>query len=246
MPDIAQQLIDINARLSAGLSKLSFGPPVHTVYNPLEYAGPVFREYLGRFAARGVSALFMGMNPGPWGMAQTGIPFGAVNHVKEWMGLSDLGPDAVGTPAAEHPKRPIQGFGCQRIEVSGDRLWGLMALRYPDPRGFFTSHFVINYCPLVFMEESGRNRTPDKLPAEERQPLLELCDQALGEQIAAIDPRALVGVGKFAEKRLAAVAATRGLEIPVFSILHPSPASPAANRDWAGTVTRQLVECGVW
>jgi len=29
-------------------------------------------------------------------------------------------------------------------------------------------------------------------------------------------------------------------------VLHPSPASPAANRGWGEAATRQLVELGVW
>jgi single-strand selective monofunctional uracil DNA glycosylase len=29
-------------------------------------------------------------------------------------------------------------------------------------------------------------------------------------------------------------------------VLHPSPASPAANRGWAEAATRQLIEQGVW
>jgi single-strand selective monofunctional uracil DNA glycosylase len=246
MSNPAMQLIEIHRDLNADLAGLKFAPPVHTVYNPLEYAFPVFKEYLERFAAVGIRAMLMGMNPGPWGMAQTGIPFGSVPRVRDWMGLGDLGEGAIGKPGREHPKRPIQGFSCPRVEVSGDRLWGLMEQRYPDPADFFARHMVINYCPLVFMEDSGRNRTPDKLPAAEQAPLTEACDRALARQIEVIRPRLLIGVGKFAEKRLKDVASQNGFDLPVGSILHPSPASPAANRDWAGSATRQLADLGVW
>jgi hypothetical protein len=167
-------------------------------------------------------------------------------RVRDWMGLGDLGEGAIGKPGREHPKRPIQGFSCPRVEVSGDRLWGLMEQRYPDPADFFARHMVINYCPLVFMEDSGRNRTPDKLPAAEQAPLTEACDRALARQIEVIRPLLLIGVGKFAEKRLKDVASQNGFDLPVGSILHPSPASPAANRDWAGSATRQLADLGVW
>jgi single-strand selective monofunctional uracil DNA glycosylase len=50
-------------------------------------------------------------------------------------------------------------------------------------------------------------------------------------------------VGKFAEGR--ARRALEGLDIPIASILHPSPASPAANRGWAEQVESQLAALGV-
>ncbi len=243
MNQLAEDLIAINSDLSADLGKLEFAPPVHTVYNPLEYADAVFHEYLRRYAQPNPAALFMGMNPGPWGMAQTGIPFGAVPYVRDWMSLGNM---PVGKPPFEHKKRPVEGFDCSRVEVSGDRLWGLMSGRYPDPRDFFADHLVINYCPLVFMEEGGRNRTPDKLPASEQNSVLSLCDGALVKQIRALKPKTLIGVGKFAEKRLSAVARMGKLDIPVYSILHPSPASPAANRGWAEQAESRLIEIGIW
>ena len=107
------------------------------------------------------------------------------------------------------------------------------------------NHAVLNYCPLVFMEESGRNRTPDKLPAAEQAPLLEICDRALRQSVEEIGARRLVGIGLFAEKRL-----VRGFggdeRFSIHRILHPSPASPAANSDWKGKATAQLVEAGIW
>ncbi len=172
-------------------------------------------------------------------MAQTGVPFGEVDHVRRWMGIEE----PVGRPDPEHPKRPIEGFACARSEVSGRRLWGLFSQRYPSARDFFADHFVVNYCPLVFMSASGSNITPDKLPAAEASPLYEACDAFLRELIAILQPRHLVGVGGFAEDCLRRAA---GEAFPVGRILHPSPASPAANRDWAGVAIRQLVELNLW
>jgi single-strand selective monofunctional uracil DNA glycosylase len=60
-----------------------------------------------------------------------------------------------------------------------------------------------------------------------------------------------VGVGGFAEGRareaLEGSAALPGRpSLPAIGcILHPSPASPAANRDWAGQMERQLRALGV-
>lgn len=128
-----------------------------------------------------------------------------------------------------------------RSEVSGARLWGWARARYADPRDFFARFFVLNYCPLVWMEASGRNRTPDQLPAVEQAAVQTVCDRALAEAIAVLRPVRLVGVGGYAEARLKAVAPAG---LPVGRILHPSPANPAANRDWAGTAERQLHSLG--
>ena len=238
----AKKLIKAARKLSKRLSELSFEEPVTHVYNPLEYAWKSHQAYLSLAPETDVKVLMLGMNPGPWGMAQTGVPFGEVNSVTEWIGIDQ----PVDHPANEHPKRIIEGFDCQRSEVSGRRLWGLFRSVYPNATHFFADHFVANYCPLVFMESSGRNRTPDKLPAKERKPLDQACDEHLKEVIHALAPEYLIGVGAYAEKCLLRVRDSMDYEANVSRILHPSPASPAANKDWAGTATRQLKESGVW
>lgn len=188
---------------------------------------------------RGVRVVFLGMNPGPWGMAQTGVPFGQVAAVRDWLQVTGR----ITKPACEHPKRPVLGFDCQRSEVSGERLWGLMRDRFKDADHFFQEHFVFNYCPLVFMNERGSNCTPDKLPVAERNLLSEQCDAHLEKMITAVQPEWLVGVGRYAEQCLKRVVPEHS---QITCILHPSPASPAANRGWAPAVTKQLKAAGVW
>jgi len=233
-------LTDAARTLAAAVDKLRFGPPITHVYNPLTYAWPMHQQYLQRFGRGPKRVVFMGMNPGPWGMAQTGVPFGEVAHVRDWLGLDQ----PIDTPDAEHPKRPIQGLACPRCEVSGRRLWGLFAERFGSPQAFFADHFVSNYCPLVFMEESGRNFTPDKLPAAERDALQAACDAHLLAVAEATRAQIFVGVGAFAAKCATRVLADRGTR--VVQVLHPSPASPAANRGWAKQATGQLTDAGVW
>ena len=220
-------------------SALRFGDPVTHVYNPTVYAKAPMLEYLRRYGHDPGRVLMVGMNPGPWGMAQTGIPFGAVSLVRDWMGI--VAP--VGRPRREHPKRPVQGFDCPRQEVSGDRLWGWARDTFVTPKRFFSRFFVWNYCPLLFMEATGRNRTPDKLPVSERKRLFVVCDRWLREFVGYLRPRYVLGVGTFAETR--AREALSDAPVAIGRILHPSPASPLANRDWAGTVRRQLVELGI-
>ena len=231
-------LVGASESLRDAVNALEFAPPVHTVYNPLDYAFFQWTDYLTRFARMDVAALLLGMNPGPWGMAQTGVPFGEIAAVRDWMEITGK----VGRPLSEHPKRPIEGFSCERSEVSGRRLWGLMRERFVTPDAFFASHFVSNYCPLVFMADTGRNVTPDKLPAAEREPLFAACDAFLQTLCSTLRPRIAIGVGKFAESRIRTALPQSASGV----ILHPSPASPAANRDWAGTATSQLIALGVW
>jgi single-strand selective monofunctional uracil DNA glycosylase len=238
--ELIQSLTKAAKKLSNATGKLSFSEPVTHVYNPLEYAWNSHKNYIEQYAQPTARILLMGMNPGPWGMAQIGIPFGEISAAKDWMKLSG----SVEKPKKEHPKRPIEGFDCQRSEVSGRRLWGLFSEKFKDPDDFFEQHFVLNYCPLVFMEETGRNRTPDKLPSRESAPLNKLCDVHLKSVVKTLQPEWVIGVGGFAENRLKE--ALEGLDIRIGRILHPSPASPAANRDWAGTATKQLEELGIW
>jgi len=233
-------LVDIARELATNVSRLQFAPPVTHVYNPLDYAWAAHLEYLERYGQGTKEILLLGMNPGPWGMAQTGVPFGEVVAVRDWMGL-----DAeIGRPRHEHPKRPVTGLACGRSEVSGERLWGWARDVFKTPEIFSSRFLVANYCPLSFMERTGRNRTPDKLPVSERDPLFEICDRALRQTVEVVQPAIVVGVGAFAEKR-AATALGRSSGIRVGRILHPSPASPAANRGWADQATCQLRELGV-
>jgi len=239
--NISGRLLALTDSLCARLADLTFGPPVTHVYNPLAYARRPYEAYVRRFGNSRKRVLFLGMNPGPYGMAQSGVPFGEIAAVRDWMGIEE----AVGRPANEHPKRPVEGFACKRSEVSGRRLWGLFAERFGAPEAFFANHFVLNFCPLVFMEASGRNRTPDKLPAGEIGPAHAACDDFLRDAIALFQPDWLIGVGGFAEARLAAVVPERG-GARVGRVLHPSPASPTANRGWAAAATRELEELGIW
>jgi len=236
---IANQLISAAADLNSAVGALTFSAPVTHVYNPLAYAWQPHEQYLTEYGNSTKRVVFLGMNPGPYGMAQTGVPFGEIAAVKDWMKIEAT----VGKPPVENPKRPITGFSCSRSEVSGRRLWGLMAERFVTPSRFFKDHFVLNYCPLVFMEASGRNVTPDKIPAVERKPLNELCDRHLREVIQILEPEWCIGVGAYAKQCFERVVP----EHPqIASILHPSPASPAANRGWPAKPIEQLEELGVW
>ena len=248
-PGFADEVLAATAELRDEAGQLAFTDPVAWVYNPLDYAWEIHEAYVRKWGASPRRVLMMGMNPGPWGMAQTGVPFGEVAAVRDFLGLEGR----VNSPDPEHPKRPVQGLDCPRSEVSGRRLWGCFAERFVAPEEFFAEYFVINYCPLVFMENSARNRTPDKLPAAEAIPLFAACDRRLERLVDLYRPEWVIGVGGFARKKLDALfgpkaprEAFRHGSVRIGTVLHPSPASPAANRGWAAAAERQLLDQGIW
>ena len=237
MGTMSKRLISLTKELSKGCDALSFSEPVAFVYNPLDYAWESHKSYLEKYGDGTGRVLLIGMNPGPWGMAQTGVPFGEVNAVRDFMGIEEK----VNQPVQVHPKRPVQGFDCQRSEVSGRRVWEWAKERYGDADSFFSEFFVLNYCPLCFMEEGGKNRTPDKLNPEERDAVFDVCDVALRKFVDALEPSKIVGIGGFAKKRAMKTLNRNDIE----TILHPSPASPMANRGWAPQIEQQFQSMGV-
>ena len=233
------QLVDAARKLNEAVARLKFPQPVAHVYNPLDYAWAGHEAYLRKFGRGPKRVVFLGMNPGPFGMMQTGVPFGEIAAVRDWLGIAA----EIRTPSLQHPKRPIFGFQCERSEVSGQRLWGLFAERFKTPERFFREYFVANYCPLAFLEKSGRNLTPDKLPSRSIAALHAACDVHLRAVVRALQPEWIIGVGDFALRR----ASETFPDAPrIGKILHPSPASPAANRGWSAMAERQLKELGVW
>ena len=241
MSNTSQQLITAARELSAQVDRLKFQPPVALVYNPLDYARAAHELYLQKFGGSKKRVVFLGMNPGPFGMAQIGIPFGEIAAARDWMGIRAK----INRPATEHPQRPIQGFDCPRSEVSGRRLWKLFAERFGSPEKFFAEHFVVNYCPLAFLAASGANLTPNKLPKDERESLFAICDEHLRRVLEILEPEWLVGIGGFAQERGEIVAEKTAIRVG--QILHPSPASPKANRgDWTKTAENELIQLGVW
>lgn len=237
---VDEALVRAAGKLRDAVERLKFGKPVTHTYNPLQYAWKPHEQYLRRFGSAEKRVVFLGMNPGPFGMVQTGVPFGEIKAVREWLGI-EL---EIERPTKQHPKRPIEGFQCPRSEVSGQRLWGLFAERFGPAEEFFREHIVMNYCPLAFLEESGRNLTPDKLPADTKMKLFEACDAHLVEAVIALRPAWVIGIGGFAAGR--AAESLKSMSIGFGQILHPSPASPLANRGWAKTAAQQLQTLGIW
>lgn len=242
---VAGNILRAEKQMSDSLENLSFSSPVTHVYNPHVYAWDLHEWYVKTYGDSRREILLVGMNPGPWGMAQTGVPFGQVDTVKDWLKMPADIAQLIRSPDKVHEKRPIDGLDCKRSEVSGRRLWKEFAEeKYKTPESFFSSSeqgfFVHQYCPLMFLESTGRNRTPVQIRASERKPLLEICDQALLQVIQAVQPKIIGGIGAFAADRCKIVVEQAGIDARVGKLLHPSPASPAANKGWVEKFSAQL------
>jgi single-strand selective monofunctional uracil DNA glycosylase len=235
-------LIDSTRRFSRRLERLSFVSPVCYVYNPLRYAWAPHATYLERYAGSPIRIMLVGMNPGPWGMAQTGVPFGEVNSVRDWLGIEEK----VGQPKAWHKRVPVSGFACPRSEVSGSRLWGLLKEHYGSADQMRRELVVSNYCPLLFLDEAGTNLTPDKIGKEDRAVLYAACDAYVAEAIKMLRPEWVLGIGRFVEKQLNSILPALPAGIRVAALPHPSPASPQANRGWAEQARKVMVGNGIW
>ncbi len=219
-------LLDIADELVAALGALSFGASVAVVYSPLEYARSSYAAYTSRWGLPPKHTVILGMNPGPWGMGQTGVPFGDVHSVVTWLGIEE----PVGRPPRELPSRQVHGFECRRREMSGARVWGWARATFGTPERFFSGWFVANYCPLLFFDASGRSITPDRLPCPVRKALLGPCDHALRRTVEELHCRRVVALGRFAFSR--AQEALAQLSCRVVFVPHPSPANPTANTGW--------------
>ena len=238
----SSQLIAAGRVLADELRTLRFSEPVSHIYLTVDYAAEGYESYLQKFGNSKKRVLLLGMNPGPYGMAQTGVPFGEIAMVRDWMGLHPK----IGKPGNEHPKRPVTGMACNKSEVSGRRLWGLFSEKFSSAEDFFEDHLVINFCPLIWMKDTGANLTPDKIKAAEMAPVDAACQKHLRRLIELLAPQYLIGVGAYAEKQFNIAKQELGIVGAVGKILHPSPASPAANRGWGEAAERQLRDLGVW
>ncbi|MBZ5709612.1 uracil-DNA glycosylase family protein [Nannocystis pusilla] len=235
---ISAELQAAARRLADEVRDLRFSEPIAFVYHPLDYAWAPHAAYIAAYGRTRKDVVFLGMNPGPFGMTQTGVPFGEVKAVRDFLKIEA----PVARPDREHPARPVQGFACTRAEVSGSRLWGAVAQRWATAERFFNRHYVANYCPLTFIAAGGANFTPDKLPAAERAPLEAACDRHLLRLVELLEPKWVIGIGGFAEKRAQKVVGGR---VQVGRVLHPSPRSPMSNQGWAEAAAADLTALGV-
>ncbi|XP_017795991.1 PREDICTED: single-strand selective monofunctional uracil DNA glycosylase [Habropoda laboriosa] len=240
LEDIADQLLSLERNLAVELGKITFHLPVEYIYSPLEYAFNIHTMYVQKYCSTVKKILFLGMNPGPWGMSQTGVPFGEINMVRDWLKI--CGP--VGKPAKEQPNRKVTGFQCTRSEISGKRLWGLFKELCGNPEKFFQHAYIHNYCPIALMNKKGCNITPAEIKGAEINLVHSACDKALAETIKILKAEIIIGIGGYAEKRAQLVVQKYKLPVKVLCLPHPSPRA-ANNTNWNEKATKKLSEFGL-
>ncbi|KAH8271369.1 hypothetical protein KR018_007666 [Drosophila ironensis] len=227
----------IEEDLNKALEELEPASNIACIYNPLVYASRLHGDYLRRYLSGPKKLVLVGMNPGPNGMGQTGIPFGNVRTVKVMMQLSGT----VDKPAVEHPKRPVVGLDCHIEEPSGVRLWELFLRLSGNMDTFSQQCFVHNFCPLAFFDEAGRNLTPSELKGTYKTRIRDLCLEALEQQLALLKPTIVVAVGEYVHSVLKRSDYCKSDSISVLRLAHPSPRS-VNNTNWPEKAEAFLVE----
>nr|XP_022920875.1 single-strand selective monofunctional uracil DNA glycosylase-like [Onthophagus taurus] len=227
--DIPTIFLNYEQQLSLELNNLTFSFPVHYIYNPLEYAWEPHSTFVKTYCKGTKDVLFLGLNPGPWGMCQTGIPFGEVNISKEWLKMNG----EVEKPKDECPKKQIKGFECHRSEESGKRFYGFFKNLCRTPEAFFKNAFVYNLCPLAFMKKESANITPHELKGQIKKDIENICGKTLVDILKLLDIKIIVALGRYTEKQ--AIEITQGFQlghIKVIYMPHPSP-RVVGNNNWA-------------
>ena len=238
---ISAQLKDAALRLSEacnrGKNRILKHKSVAHVTNPLDSAWEFHEQFIDKWSGFGATTLLLGMNPGPYGMAQTGVPFGATAMARDVLQIEERD---VQTPLGAHPKRPIEGLSMERQEVSGTRFWSMLSDHYGSTEAIFSNIFVVNHCPLLILGETGRNVTPVDLPKSTIEPVLKACDRHLKSVVEIMGIKTVIGVGNYAKKRAQSVLT----DVHIDAMWHPSPASPLANRnggaDWRANAISKI------
>lgn len=193
---MSKNLIAITAELRDKLDRLP-EPAGVEVYNPLSYAWQLHQRYLRRFVTQGPQTeppfevggmgpsvstqqrrvLFIGMNPGPFGMMQTGCPFGDKVSARQLGGLPGVPLSDRHTESLDLSKlttlkaRRTQGFGIKQRETSGQRFWEGMTELWPLT-SIGRARVTAGGAPIVLFDEE-----PDRRAAMSTDPIeVMLCD----------------------------------------------------------------------
>lgn len=217
-------------------------PPASYAANPTVYAYENYAQAMARLADGPRGVLLVGMNPGPHGMAQTGVPFGDVVNARAILGRQSQGSGWSGCRLALGDKVLLdaKGLDYHRGEVSGDRLWSALQQICGSLESAYQQVCVINYCPLLFLDNGGLNVTPDDFPKSDRVRLPKFtaaCDEHLRRVVKALTPKIVIAVGGYSDKRCRVAL---GHTVPIVKITHPSPRTAATAGAWIGMVAKPI------
>jgi single-strand selective monofunctional uracil DNA glycosylase len=187
------------------------------IWNPGLYAASWHALFRKEYPASAGCILVFGLNPGPYGMAQTGIPFTDLKRLREHLprlakGLERRGCSLAGVGLAPRSLRP---YLSRTFESSAVRVYRFLSRGWGSAEDGWRSVVVANPCSLLFMDAAGENRTPaDLVGAVSRRTgslvaarrLRERCNAlrrlAAREAVRVLSPRGVVLLGKDAQRAM--------------------------------------------
>lgn len=72
-PDVSEEFLNLADELNLSLEQFEIPKKVEAVYNPTIYARQTFEMYVKKYCNSPKPIIYFGMNPGPFGMSQTGV-----------------------------------------------------------------------------------------------------------------------------------------------------------------------------
>lgn len=215
---------DINTTVQGEHDKKDKPVNVRRILNPLVYAWHLHEEYMGK-VPQGTKILFVGMNPSPSSL--TGIPF----YEKDAM------TNLFGAPLLTQllNEMPAKYRGNETSE-SGQRFWEFVFKKFGSYDKFFRYCFIINYCPLIFMNKDGGNVPLDGFNDASQsllKNLMAISDSGLKDIIDHIKPTLIIGIGRYAFNR---VRQANTSNIKCYQIRHPSPATGMTSDQWMNKI----------
>lgn len=70
---ISTKFLDLIDELNVSLEQLHLPSEIQCIYNPTVYARHTFEIFVQKYCNSKKDIMYFGMNPGPWGMSQTGV-----------------------------------------------------------------------------------------------------------------------------------------------------------------------------
>ena len=132
------------------------------VWNPGSYGAPWHRVFREIYPLRERPILMFGLNPGPYGMGQTGIPFTDVRRLRQCLPKMALTLRERGREPRVPGLAPrsLRRFFTREFESSAVRVYRFLELGWGSAEKGWRSVGVANSCPLLFLDPEGRNQTP--------------------------------------------------------------------------------------
>jgi single-strand selective monofunctional uracil DNA glycosylase len=177
------------------------------VLNPGRYGERWHARFRRAYPMSPRPLLVFGLNPGPYGMAQTGVPFTDLKRLESalpglWKDLVASG-EPVTRPGLAPPS--LARHLTRTFESSSVRVYRFLERAYGRPELALREVVFVNPCPLLFIDpETGANRTPADLPralrarkaAELVHAFEELRRATVLEAVAELEPRGAILLGR--------------------------------------------------